>query len=180
MLLEQVKVQEDPKAQQDHLSTHHERLEWVKTPITLGDLFKSRSTKPDEPARAIQKVLLVGEAGTGKTTLSRKLAYSWAQGDWGKEFEAVYVLPVRALQQSQYDHLSFRREETLAAAIANHCFPLMEEDEYKRLRRQISEELEKPTTLLVLDGLDERCGTSEKLLEQALGGRHKLLHLYPA
>ncbi|MCG8340969.1 MAG: hypothetical protein MI674_06915, partial [Cytophagales bacterium] len=62
MLIEQVKVKADREGQQDDLSTHHERLEWVKTPIALEDLFKSRSTKPDEPGRAIQKVLLVGEA----------------------------------------------------------------------------------------------------------------------
>ncbi|MCG8339957.1 MAG: NACHT domain-containing protein, partial [Cytophagales bacterium] len=115
--------------------------------------------------------------GTGKTTLSRKLAYSWAQRAWGKAFEAVYVLPVRALQQSQYNNLSMRRDETLATAIANHCFHPREEDEYKRLRRQISQELEQPTTLLVLDGLDERYGASEKLLGQALVGNHKLLLL---
>ncbi|MCG8340795.1 MAG: NACHT domain-containing protein, partial [Cytophagales bacterium] len=111
MLIEQVKVkvkegreskESAQGAPQDDLSTHHERLEWVKTPIALEDLFKSRSTKPDEPERDVQKVLLVGEAGTGKTTLSRKLAYSWAQRAWGNAFEAVYVLPVRVLQQSQY------------------------------------------------------------------------------
>ncbi|MCG8339654.1 MAG: HEAT repeat domain-containing protein, partial [Cytophagales bacterium] len=164
-------------APQDDLSTHHERLEWVKTSIALEDLFKSRSIKPDEPERDVQKVLLVGEAGTGKTTLSRKVASSWAQGKWGEAFEAVYVLPVRSLPQSQYDNLSMRREETLATAIANHCFPPREEEEYKRLRRHISEELEQPTTLLVLDGLDERYGASDKLLGQALGGSHKLLLL---
>ncbi|MCG8340990.1 MAG: ankyrin repeat domain-containing protein, partial [Cytophagales bacterium] len=185
-LIEQVKVKvkedregkEDLEGPQDHLSTHHERLEWVKNPIAFEDLFKSRSTKPDEPAREIQKVLLVGEAGTGKTTLSRKLAYSWAKGEWDQTFEAVYVLPVRELQKERYDDKGLFRRETLATAIANHCFPPMEEDEeYKRLRRQISEELERPTTLLVLDGLDERYGASEKLLEQAKAGSHKLLLL---
>ncbi|MCG8341055.1 MAG: HEAT repeat domain-containing protein, partial [Cytophagales bacterium] len=51
------------------------------------------------------------------------------------------------------------------------------DEEYERLRRQISEELEKPTTLVVLDGLDERYRASEKLLGQAKEGRHKLLLL---
>ena len=133
MLIEQVKKQADREGQQSDVSTHHARLKWVRTPIALGDLFQPRSTKPDEPARAIQKVLLVGDPGTGKTTLSRKLAYRWSQGTWGKEFKAVYVLPVRALQESKYDDKgSFRNEATLATAIANNCFPAREEEDYKR------------------------------------------------
>ena len=114
---------------------------------------------------------MVGEAGTGKTMLSRKLAYSWAQGDWSKELKAVYVLPVRALQQSKYDNGHMRREETLPTAIANHCFPRQNKEEaYAHLRDQISQELEQPMTLLVLDGLDERSGASEALLRQAKAG----------
>ena len=124
MLIEQVKKKADREGQQTDLSTHHERQDRVKKPIALEDLFKRRSTKPDEPARAIQRVLLVGEPGTGKTTLSRKLAYRWAQGAWDQTFKAVYVLPVRALQQSQYDNAHMRREETLATAIANNCFAI--------------------------------------------------------
>ena len=179
MLIEQVKKKADGEGQQTDLSTHHERLEWVKNPIALEDLFKKRKTKPDGPEQEIQKVLLVGEPGTGKTTLSKKIAYHWAQEKWGKEFKAVYVLPVRALQESEYDDGSFRKEETLATAIANNCFSPMEEEEYRRFRDQINEELKQPTTLVVLDGLDERYGASEKLLEHAKKkeGRHKLLLL---
>ena len=179
MLTEPVKKKADGEGQQSDVATHHERRERVKKPIALEDLFKKRKTKPDGPGQEIQKVLLVGEPGTGKTTLSRKIAYRWTQDKWGKELQAVYVLPVRALQASKYDNAHMRREETLATAIANNCFavPPTKGKEYERLRDQISEELTQPTTLVVLDGLDEGAGASDALLKQAKAGRHKLLLL---
>jgi flagellar biosynthesis GTPase FlhF len=48
-----------------------ERTECKKRPIALQDLFTKRRLKPDGPIEEISKVLLIGEAGTGKTTLSR-------------------------------------------------------------------------------------------------------------
>ncbi|GMH37964.1 hypothetical protein BSKO_05848 [Bryopsis sp. KO-2023] len=181
MLIEQAKDTELENTSQDackdHLGTHYKQMKQIKTPISIDELFHNRNTKATGPTREVHKVLLVGNPGTGKTTLSRKLAYRWAQGTWDAGFEAVYVLPVRALQQSAYDNVSFRRDETLANAIAKNCFGPKENDEYKRLRHQISQMLMKSTTLVVLDGLDERYGASELLINQAKSGSHKLLIL---
>ena len=145
-------------------------------------MFKKRKTKPDGPEKEIQKVLLVGEPGTGKTTLSRKA---------GLPLDARQVGPgiagrLCAAQSGLYNKVNmimgttYVRTESLATAIVNNCFPVPqnERDEaYEGLRDQISEELKQPTTLVVLDGLDERYGASEKLLSQAKAGRHKLLLL---
>jgi HEAT repeat protein len=171
-LIERADAQEKRGDRKDDVATHHERNQWVKTPMALEDLFQRRSIKPGEAERDIQKVLVVGDAGMGKTTLSKKLAYRWSQGQWGQEFKAVYVLPVRNLQESKYDR------DTLPTAIVNLCFTLSTEDTaYKAFRHQVSEELKLPTTLVVLDGLDERAGASEALLSQAKSGNHKLLML---
>ena len=85
MLREQIKVKEKfPKDPDSQVAAIHELLTWTKTPISPQDLFKPRSIKPGEPAKEIHKVLLIGKAGAGKTTLGHRLAHDWAQGKWGK------------------------------------------------------------------------------------------------
>ena len=183
MLLEQKLVKQEKEGagdQENHIAKHHERrFEWVKTPLDSEDLFKKRSIRPGDPEKEINRILLTGDPGTGKTTLSKKLAYQWAAGTWGQEFHTLYLLPVRNLQQHEYDGKDYDRKKTLATAIVNNCFthPPSDEDEYKQLRKHIEEELKKTSTLVILDGLDERAGASEEILRQAQGGTHKLLML---
>ncbi|MEO1219038.1 MAG: ankyrin repeat domain-containing protein, partial [Bacteroidota bacterium] len=167
----------EPNTESDHPTVRENRLQGVKTRISLGNLFEPRSVNPDEPIKKIDKVLLIGEPGTGKTVLTRKLAHDWANGNWGQKFQAVYVLPVRTLRAEVYDNNGHHcREATLATAIANECFSKMrEEQDFKRLRDGIKASLNWSTTLVVLDGLDERHGVSEVILREAKGGDHRLL-----
>ena len=183
MFLEQIKVKGNPQeGKANQIAASHERLQQVKTPIALEDLFKKRSIRPDESEKEIYKVLLVGEAGVGKTTLSRKLAHDWALGKWGEDFTMVYLIAIKNLQQGKYNGATPQTEPTLATTIVRECFPAKcwgTHKAFERLRTQVIEELEKSTTLVILDGLDERAGASEKLLRQAQDqkARHKLLML---
>ena len=167
--------------QENQVASYHARLKEVTPPIRLEDLFRDDRVRPDKPVQAVQRILLTGDPGTGKTTVSKKLAYQWAVGEWGQKFHTLYLLPVRNLQQDRYNEGNYRKLNTLATAIVNNCFthPPSDEDEYKQLRRHIEEELKKSTTLVILDGLDERAGASEKILSQAQdpSAPHKLLML---
>lgn len=109
--------------------------------------------------------------------MARNLAYQWSVGEWGHAFDVVFVLNVRELQASKYDDANERREETLATAIANHCFSRRDKDAFLSLRKQITEVLEKPSTLLILDGLDESAGASQAILSEAKNCSCKLLML---
>ncbi|MEO1301335.1 MAG: hypothetical protein AAFU83_03800, partial [Bacteroidota bacterium] len=85
------KVEYESNTESDHPTTRENRLQGVKTRISLGNLFEPRSMTPDEPIKEVDKVLLIGEPGTGKTVLTRKLAHDWSTGKWGQKFQAVYV-----------------------------------------------------------------------------------------
>ncbi|MEO1218951.1 MAG: sister chromatid cohesion protein PDS5 [Bacteroidota bacterium] len=162
---------------QDQLMQHEAMLRWVKKPIALNDLFKSRSLQPDGPKKEIHKVLLTGEAGTGKTSLTKKIAYAWSIGEWGQEFHVVYLLPIRALLADKYDNKgNYRTESTVATAITNECFAgTRTEKEFLALRDRVATSLGQATTLVILDGLDEQFGVSKNILQAAKAGKHKLL-----
>ena len=52
----------------------------------------------------IDKVLVIGEAGAGKSTLVRKLAYIWAMVQGLQEVRLVFVLNVQDLQAQRYNN----------------------------------------------------------------------------
>ena len=61
-----------------------------QTPLAYGDLFKAeRGKKP------VRKILVEGDAGIGKTTLSISLSEDWAREKLFQEFELLLLLPLR-------------------------------------------------------------------------------------
>ncbi len=144
------------------------------TSIDLSALFSDRSIHPGASLRAIQKILVIGPPGVGKTTLSKQLAYRWAAGTWGDAFKAVYVLSVRRLPRTSHPDAS-----DLSSAIVDYCFSssTLTTHEKSLYKDRVIEDLKLPTTLVILDGLDEWSGLGESLLSPFTAVRHKLLML---
>ena len=61
-----------------------------RTPLAYGDLFKEESGK-----KAVRKVLVEGDAGIGKTTLSTSISEDWSRDKLFKEYELLLLLPLR-------------------------------------------------------------------------------------
>ena len=57
-----------------------------RTPLAYGDLFKGDR---------VRKVLVEGDAGIGKTTLTTSLSEDWACGELFQEFELLLLLSLR-------------------------------------------------------------------------------------
>ena len=64
-----------------------------QTPLAYGDLFEvERGKKP------VRKVLVEGDAGIGKTTLSIALSEDWAREKLFQEFKLLLLLPLREIE----------------------------------------------------------------------------------
>ena len=163
-----------PTQEKDHPREHYEQKNKVAKPISLEELFKPRSSKPDEPKSEIRKVLLYGNPGSGKTCIGKAIAHKWALGEIMPEFEAIYVIPIRRVNviRSKSPH-----GVTLKDMVAQICFRERSDDEYEDLLTQLEGDLDLPTTLLMFDGLDEASEDARELVHAAEERLCKLLIL---
>lgn len=126
----------------------------------------------------VQRVVILGHPGTGKTLLSRKIACMWSKRVWGKQFDTLFVIPVRDIRSEEYTDTDSRSRKTLPTAIAKICFEHRDNDvDFDRLVHAIAEELEKDSTLVVLDGLDEAAAACQEIVDAAMArsNRFRLL-----
>ena len=65
-----------------------------RTPLAYNGLFKV-DHGTENPARKVRKIIIEGDAGIGKTTLSISISEEWANGKLFQQFELVLLLPLR-------------------------------------------------------------------------------------
>ena len=121
-----------------------------RTPLAYGDLFKGESGK-----ERVRKVLVEGDAGIGKTTLTISLSEDWACGELFQEFELLLLLSLRQKEVASAGSLRellklFHSSPSVCESVASY----LEEEEAEKV-------------LVIADGWDE-LGESERREESFL------------
>ena len=105
-----------------------------RTPLAYGDLFKGDR---------VRKVLVEGDAGIGKTTLSISLSEDWAREELFQEFELVLLLSLRQKEVASAGSLRellklFHSSQSVCESVTSYL-----------------EEEEAENVLVIADGWDE-------------------------
>jgi HEAT repeat protein/V8-like Glu-specific endopeptidase len=132
----------DKKAFDEHSINSWEEIHAAKEPIELPSIFENK----EGPTR--QRLLIIGRAGSGKSTLCQHIAHQWAEGKlWKEKFDALFWVPLRQLQHAH-------SAETVSSFIFHHCCHDKSENLYANdFANYLKHNQER--ILFVLDGLDE-------------------------
>ncbi len=116
-----------------------------ETLLELSNLFQPT----EDETREIRKVLVVGAAGIGKSTLCQKIAHDWATEQAWSQYKVVYWLPLRKCNGETFHTQNHQKwlVQCLAKLVVEHEF--LETDLEKQLRENAKE------ILILLDGYDE-------------------------
>jgi hypothetical protein len=114
----------------------------------LQDLFKPRKLIDGRTA-VPKRILILGRAGVGKTTLSEKILHEYTWGrEWRDLFDWVLLVPLRKLKQKHFGSLTDVFGETY----------FQQEPRGQVFAQTLRERIlgpDKDKTLFILDGLDE-------------------------
>ena len=93
----------------DDRSTNYEDINAEKIEVRHSDIFKSMGKKIGEASR----VLIIGGAGVGKSTLMKYMSYQWSVGNfWQDKFDYVYRLSLKTLLDSGWMQV-YKNEDSL-------------------------------------------------------------------
>lgn len=139
---------EDLLRQEESALDYYESWHNVTTTIQVSEMLEPRGS-----SKFIQRILVVGPAGIGKTTLLHYIAHQWSLGNlWNERFQAVFWLPLRCLLKEDYRHARDLSVETLLHA---ECLEASTQKVISVKQLQAFLEQNKGRVALLLDGYDE-------------------------
>jgi predicted NACHT family NTPase len=120
-----VKEEEHKKEEEGALSksayreervSSYEKIHEAKTLIELERLFQRTKEDKQNP----KKLLILGRAGIGKTTLCQYVTYRWSKGTlWNDQFDAVFWVPLRELPSYSEEDT---KPETILLWLMQQCW----------------------------------------------------------
>lgn len=139
---------EDLLRQEESALDYYESWHNVTTTISVAEILEQQGA--DSP---IQRVLVIGPAGIGKTTLLHYMAHQWSLGNlWRERFQVLFWLPLRCLLKEDYKK---SRSLSVATLLYQECLePSAQKAVSAEALRNFLEQ-HKGQTLILLDGYDE-------------------------
>ena len=145
--------------EKDSLREIYARLHHPDESLEIDALFNNRNDKP------VTKVLVLGKAGIGKSTLCQKITYDWALGILFKEkFAVVYHLKLRVLNVwiEENNFKNFQdSDEWLSNAISEFCY---QGTHQKKIFQELQDHPDK--ILVIFDGWDEASPAVIEVIKQ--------------
>ena len=148
----------------------YEDINRAKQPIELDDLFTSRKIPkklPDGSTETeIKKILLLGRAGIGKSTLCRYLAYRWAKSELLAKFDWIFHIELKQLVND------FPREHAANKTLWHvlHHYYWKQQGLSEQDAQQVWSAIQArgKSVLFLLDGYDEVAHLQHPLIEDIL------------
>ena len=161
--VELVTVQRPDKLEEDYMRRKPDFLGKGSRNIALADLFCDKSDMP----MLGHCVMMVGSAGVGKSTVTYKLAYDWANDQmWKEKYNMVFHFRCRDLADISSENYSAFELLTKVHS-PDMCTSEMDTNNFQQ---HITNR--RATILIVIDGLDEMPSWIERVLQKKEIGIH--------
>ena len=146
----------------DNRLSSFEDIHRPKKPLPLNQLFAAQSNERSTH-KPIQRVLMLGRAGIGKSTLCQYLAYQWANKTktkdetWLEKYDVLLWIKLRELLTQYQSYEKQHKHFGLVDAVTNCCVSNLYSGNNTIVTDAINKLIHNPTQkiLWVLDGFDE-------------------------